>query len=181
MRSQHASSPPAALDLMGAVVVVLAWRRGRCACRPANCGARPYRTLCHATRMGALSHPHSNVCCMMPDWCRYVNGRHYSRTLEDWLKLHDAAKSQIMPLFQQVRPLYRTIRRHCASLFAGTAQHLLAALWVLCQQAERCQQHTVRSCCCWEQVRPCCCLLCAHLRSCVCWRQARRMLQGVAS
>lgn len=31
----------------------------------------------------------------------YVNGRHYSRTLEDWLKLHDAAKSQIMPLFEQ--------------------------------------------------------------------------------
>jgi len=34
--------------------------------------------------------------------CRYVNGQHYSRTLEDWLKLHDAAKAQIMPLFEKV-------------------------------------------------------------------------------
>lgn len=30
----------------------------------------------------------------------YVNGEHYSRTLEDWLRLHDAAKAQIMPLFE---------------------------------------------------------------------------------
>jgi hypothetical protein len=33
--------------------------------------------------------------------CRYVNGTHYSRTLEDWLKLHDGARKQIMPLFEQ--------------------------------------------------------------------------------
>jgi len=31
----------------------------------------------------------------------YVNGVHYSRTLEDWLVRHDAAKSHIMPLFRQ--------------------------------------------------------------------------------
>ncbi|KAI3425235.1 hypothetical protein D9Q98_009003 [Chlorella vulgaris] len=31
----------------------------------------------------------------------YVNGIHYSRTLEAWLKLHDAARKQIMPLFEQ--------------------------------------------------------------------------------
>lgn len=31
----------------------------------------------------------------------YVNGTHYSRTLEDWLRLHDAARSTIMPLFEQ--------------------------------------------------------------------------------
>jgi cyclopropane-fatty-acyl-phospholipid synthase len=29
----------------------------------------------------------------------FVNGNHYSRTLEDWLKRHDAAKAAIMPLF----------------------------------------------------------------------------------
>jgi cyclopropane-fatty-acyl-phospholipid synthase len=29
----------------------------------------------------------------------YVNGRHYSRTLEDWLLRHDKAKATIMPLF----------------------------------------------------------------------------------
>lgn len=31
---------------------------------------------------------------------RYLNGRHYSRTLEAWLRLHDAARPAIMPLFE---------------------------------------------------------------------------------
>ena len=33
--------------------------------------------------------------------CRYINGQHYSKTLEDWLKLHDGARSSILPLFEQ--------------------------------------------------------------------------------
>ena len=31
----------------------------------------------------------------------YVNGMHYSKTLEDWLVLHDKAQKQIMPLFEE--------------------------------------------------------------------------------
>jgi len=31
----------------------------------------------------------------------YVNGIHYSKTLEDWLIRHDTSKSKIMPLFQE--------------------------------------------------------------------------------
>lgn len=31
----------------------------------------------------------------------YVNGSHYSRTLEDWLVRHDKAKKAIMPLFEK--------------------------------------------------------------------------------
>ncbi len=31
---------------------------------------------------------------------RYVNGVHYSRTLEDWLKKHDAERRKVMPLFE---------------------------------------------------------------------------------
>lgn len=31
----------------------------------------------------------------------YINGSHYSRTLEDWLTLHDGARQQVMPLFEQ--------------------------------------------------------------------------------
>lgn len=31
----------------------------------------------------------------------YVNGVHYSRTLEAWLRLHDASRQQIVPLFEQ--------------------------------------------------------------------------------
>jgi len=31
----------------------------------------------------------------------YLNGQHYSRTLEDWLRLHDAAKKKILLLFEQ--------------------------------------------------------------------------------
>ena len=31
----------------------------------------------------------------------YVNGEHYSKTLEAWLVKHDAAKAEIMPLFAQ--------------------------------------------------------------------------------
>ena len=30
----------------------------------------------------------------------YVNGRHYSKTLEDWLVRHDAGKKEIIPLFE---------------------------------------------------------------------------------
>ncbi|MDP0499567.1 MAG: class I SAM-dependent methyltransferase [Verrucomicrobiota bacterium JB022] len=30
-----------------------------------------------------------------------VNGQHYSRTLEAWLQRHDAARAQIMPLFEE--------------------------------------------------------------------------------
>lgn len=30
----------------------------------------------------------------------YVNGVHYSKTLEDWLKRHDASKAKILPLFE---------------------------------------------------------------------------------
>lgn len=30
----------------------------------------------------------------------YINGKHYSRTLEDWLKRMDAQKREIMPLFK---------------------------------------------------------------------------------
>lgn len=30
----------------------------------------------------------------------YLNGRHYSRTLEDWLRRMDAHKKQMWPLFQ---------------------------------------------------------------------------------
>jgi cyclopropane-fatty-acyl-phospholipid synthase len=31
----------------------------------------------------------------------WVNGRHYSRTLEDWLRLHDAARAEVLPLFEK--------------------------------------------------------------------------------
>ena len=30
----------------------------------------------------------------------YINGTHYSRTLEDWLKLHDRSRRSVMPLFE---------------------------------------------------------------------------------
>ena len=48
---------------------------------------------------------------------RYVNGRHYSRTLEDWLRLHDAAKGRIMPLFEQARNSYFGLQTLLASGF----------------------------------------------------------------
>ena len=64
---------------------------------------------------GSIAQPGSHLCgppgahpCLLllppapghqPD--RYINGKHYSRTLEDWLKLHDANRKQIMPLFEQ--------------------------------------------------------------------------------
>jgi len=32
---------------------------------------------------------------------RYVNGEHYSKTLEAWLKKHDGNWKRIMPLFEQ--------------------------------------------------------------------------------
>ncbi len=31
----------------------------------------------------------------------WVNGRHYSRTLEDWLRLHDVARAEVLPLFEE--------------------------------------------------------------------------------
>jgi hypothetical protein len=33
---------------------------------------------------------------------RYVNGSHYSRTLEAWLRNHDKFRKAIMPIFSQV-------------------------------------------------------------------------------
>ena len=48
--------------------------------------------------------PRSSVSPMQDDlaiqqqW--YINGRHYSRTLEDWLTRMDAQKHHIIPLFQ---------------------------------------------------------------------------------
>ncbi len=35
----------------------------------------------------------------------YINGKHYSRTLEDWLVRMDAHKKEIIPLFQVRRRL----------------------------------------------------------------------------
>ena len=49
----------------------------------------------HSRQAASKPAPHPCLCC------RYINGQHYSRTLEDWLKLHDAARSSIMPLFEQ--------------------------------------------------------------------------------
>lgn len=62
----------------------------------------------------------------------FINGRHYSRTLEDWLKRMDAQKQHIIPLFEVTAvlvdqpvlpwhivaissPLHRHRRRHTAS------------------------------------------------------------------
>lgn len=33
--------------------------------------------------------------------CRYVNGVHYSRTLEAWLQNQDNARAEIMPIFEK--------------------------------------------------------------------------------
>jgi hypothetical protein len=63
----------------------------------------------------------------------YINGRHYSRTLEDWLKRMDAQKKHIIPLFQvtivfapvNIFP-YKSLPHH-HGLVAGDAGHVRQA------------------------------------------------------
>jgi cyclopropane fatty-acyl-phospholipid synthase-like methyltransferase len=40
----------------------------------------------------------------------WVNGQHYSRTLEAWLVKHDAARRQIMPIFVQTYPVNEALK-----------------------------------------------------------------------
>lgn len=42
----------------------------------------------------------------------YLNGKHYSRTLEDWLKRMDAHKREIIPLFRVSHTSLSAIPRH---------------------------------------------------------------------
>lgn len=54
----------------------------------------------------------------------YINGKHYSRTLEDWLKRMDAHKKELIPLFR----VRSSLERRCT---AFTLQELLSVLLML--------------------------------------------------
>jgi hypothetical protein len=47
------------------------------------------------------AHPHPNPHPAPHRRCRYVNGSHYSRTLEAWLRNQDNARAAILPIFEK--------------------------------------------------------------------------------
>lgn len=46
----------------------------------------------------------------------YINGEHYSRTLEAWLQRMDAQRKQIMPIFKVSAPTWNSNRIHILQL-----------------------------------------------------------------
>lgn len=86
-------------------------------CRPARAGRRclPSSPACRSRTLTepppASPSPHAphptsprrvdpNPLLLLSPSGRYVNGRHYSQTLEAWLRLHDAARLKVRVLFE---------------------------------------------------------------------------------
>jgi len=72
-----------------------------------------------------------------------VNGVHYSRTLEDWLRLHDAQKSKVLEIFRSVYrddaalwfQRWRLFYMACSELFAFRGGHEWFVMHYLLQKA----------------------------------------------
>lgn len=138
----------------GHVHVLQAYKGSACAVQQ----ARPWPTrpprrdpaLARCPSVAALQPgPRSAAACPA---CRYVNGTHYSRTLEDWLRLHDAARSTIMPLFEQTYGKEQASR--CAAgllvcwVARATPPHLLRSEKRGSKRARQLRRRLMRMCMC---------------------------------
>lgn len=69
-----------------------------------SCGTKQSPTACCATHCPWPCHSKVRSAALQDDlaiqkqW--YINGKHYSRTLEAWLQRMDAQRKQIMPIFE---------------------------------------------------------------------------------